>query len=371
MKKICSVLIAGVLLALLSVFASAAEFEKEQEQLWLGGLYDAVDGETRELLESIGIGEVDADTLIGISPGKVFGLLRDILVREASSPFSAVLPVLGLLLLCALVTTFAGEGQLSELCGTVGVLCVMFAVVLSSCDIFSQTLSSVLVTKDFMLCLLPAFCGVLAFSGGTLTAAGFSAVMLAFAGTVSVTLAAGTPVFCAADTALAAAAALDPFFDLSPVVKLLNKAVTSVLAFVSSVFTAVLGIKGTVAAAADTVGLKGLKFIVGSSVPIVGSAIGDALNTLTAGLGLIKHTAGAFGIAVLLLINLPPLLRLIVWKTALFLLSTCAGMLGNGRVKTFVEALNGLYSVVCAVIFFNMFVFVVGLIVVLTLGKGS
>ena len=354
-----------------SLPVNAENVYSEQESLWYEGLYDAVDSDTAKMLSELGIEEIDPDALMNISPEKVFTLLFDIITGRDDSPVAATFSVLAVMIISTLICTLlASGGQLKEMCETVGTFCIMFSVILSVSSGLTESLSAVEATKDYMLCLLPVFCGVVAFSGNPSLALSFNTVMLGFAETVSVGFSEYIPPLSAVGTALSASSVINPFFDLSAVVKLINKGVTLVLSFVSAVFVAVLSIKGTIAGAADTVGLKGLKFIVGNSVPVVGSAIGDALNTLSAGLGLIKNTAGIFCIIVLLIINVPSLLRLIIRKICLYFLSVCAGMLGNSKAEGFITALNGLYSVIISVISFNMFVFVIGIMIVLITGKG-
>lgn len=371
MKRIVISLTAFVFFFVLPLSANAESVYSEQESLWYKDLLDGVDNSTSEMLQELGIDEINADSLINISPGKVFTLLTDIIKGSVDSPVSSTFSVLAVMIISTLMCSLLPSGgQLKELCETVGLFCVMFSVILSVSSGLTESLSAVEATKDYMLCLLPVFCGVVAFSGKPSLALSFNTVMLGFAETVSTGLAGYIPPLSAVGTALSASSVINPFFDISSVVKLINKGVTLILSFVSAIFVAVLSIKGTIAGAADTVGLKGLKFVIGNSVPVVGSAIGDALNTLSAGLGLIKNTAGIFCVIVLLLINIPSLVRLIIRKVCLYFLSVCAGMLGNSKAESFITALNNMYSVIIAVLSFNMFVFATGIIIVLVTGKG-
>lgn len=371
MKRLVVILTVFFGVLAFSPLVKASDIYEEQRDIWYGEIYNDVDSRTEELLGDIGINGIDADEILNISPRKVFSMFGNIITGEAAIPVSAFSGVLALLMLTALIGAFLPcSEQIKELCETVGTLCVMFAVILPAFDVLSAALSSVKLTEDFILSLLPAFCGVVAFSGSPSLALSFNTVMLGFAETVSVGIAEYIPPLSAFGTAVSAASVLDPFFDLTAIVKMLNKIVNVILAFVSTVFVAVLGIKGGIAGAVDTVGLKGLKFIIGNSVPVVGSAIGDALNTLTAGLGLIKNTAGIFCVIVIVLINVPSLITLFIWKICLCILSFCAQLLGNSKADGFITAINGMFGIITAVICFNMFVFVTGIITVLITGRG-
>lgn len=78
------------------------------------------------------------------------------------------------------------------------------------------------------------------------------------------------------------------------------------------IYITVLSYQTSLAAAADTVAARSVKFVLSSSVPIVGGALGDAVRTTAAGLSVIKSASGALGTAVMILLASPVVIRLVL-----------------------------------------------------------
>lgn len=100
-----------------------------------------------------------------------------------------------------------------------------------------------------------------------------------------------------------------------------------------TVFSAVLGITGSINSAADTVSVKTARFFLSNSIPIVGGAITDAVGTLAGSISVLRSGVGAFGICALLLLILPALLQMLLWKASLSVMSAAAELFGQKRVR--------------------------------------
>ena len=95
-----------------------------------------------------------------------------------------------------------------------------------------------------------------------------------------------------------------------------------------TVFTFVLAVQTSLARSADTVGVKTVKFVIGSFVPIVGGAVSETVNAVDAGLSYIKTTCGTLAIIVIFFMVAPPLISLLASKLIFSLSSSVASVLG-------------------------------------------
>lgn len=126
-----------------------------------------------------------------------------------------------------------------------------------------------------------------------------------------------------------------------------------------------LSIQNILAKSADTVGIKTIKFAVGSFVPIVGGALSETVNTVTAGLSYIKNTAGAVGIVVLILIILPPIVQLFGAKITLFIARAFASLTDCKNEEKILTELSGVTDCLLALFICSsasFTVFIIGLI---------
>ncbi|MBQ6067800.1 MAG: hypothetical protein IJK89_13400 [Clostridia bacterium] len=371
MKKTVFILLIAAVGTFLFAFRVGAAENAPEEDAWFAGLWDAVDANTRDLMEQLGIEGVDAQALLNVSPLDIFTLVGKLARGEATSPLRYAAASVLILTIASFAQTFLPEGgAMRPRCETVGHLCVMFALLAGAGQAVRESMSAVTATEDFILCLVPAFTGVIGMAGNPVLALSWGGAVLAFAETVGAFFAKFVPAAGALGAALCASANLNAETDLSGAAKLAAKAVTSAMGFVAGIFTAVLTIKDVIAGAADTVGMKGLKFVIGQSVPVVGSAVADALNSVAAGLTLLRDTAGAFAVLALFLIDLVPVLRLILWKLSFRLIAAAAGVFGAKRAAELTEGLNSLLSVILAAVCFNSAVFIIAVATVIRVKGG-
>lgn len=76
------------------------------------------------------------------------------------------------------------------------------------------------------------------------------------------------------------------------------------------VFTGYLGITGVVSGTADAAVLKATKLTIAGAVPVVGGVIADASESILVGVGVMKSSAGIYGILALLGLCAEPFIRI-------------------------------------------------------------
>ena len=72
--------------------------------------------------------------------------------------------------------------------------------------------------------------------------------------------------------------------------------------------------KPAVNSSADTLTAKTARFIIGSSVPVAGGVLSEALGTVTASVTLLKSSVGIYGAAACAAILLPLITELLMWR---------------------------------------------------------
>lgn len=365
MKKAFVLLFAAALLFMLIPKAYAAGKPEE----YYASVWDSVDGETKKLMESVGV-TPSAESFSDMTPERVMRAVISLFTSAAGDALSGFCTVLAVMLTVSLIMSFGikteGTKQAAECAGCA---CVMFTVLAVSNGLTEAVTGAVKLTEDFMLGVIPAFAGVIAMSGSPMLALSFNSVVLVFAQCISGAFSLFLPSYTSIITSVAAAGVINPYFSCEKLTSLINKIACGAASFVCGIFVAVLSIRGVIAGAADTVTIKGLRFLIGSSVPVVGSAIGDALNSVIASLGLIRHSVAAVALTAVVLIALPAIVKTAVYKILLSLLSVLADILSLKKISGFIDAVNGIFSLYAAVLCFNAFVFTVSIAVVLTISK--
>lgn len=328
-------------------------------------VWNAADGETKRLMEAIGV-TADGGSFDGLTPGSILKAVYSLFSSALSNAASGFCTVLAVMAVTGIFLSFRfGSDGVKQAAECTGAACIMFSVLAVTADISNEITAAIALTENYMLAVIPVFTGVVAMSGSPTLAMSFNSVAAAFAQLISGAFCAVLPSYSSAIISIAAAGVINPFFSCDKITGLINKLACSAAAFISGLFVTALSVKGVLAGAADSAAMKGLRFLVGSAVPVVGSAISDALGSVTVSLGLIRHSVGAVALVAVGLTALPAIVKTAVCKILFSLLSLAADIMQLKKISGFIDALNGVFSFYAAVLCFNAVVFIISIALVL------
>lgn len=363
MKKILLFFLILLQLFLFSFEASAADESIEK-------LLDALSPETVKLMEEFGFSVSLQESFSDISPEKAFSAILKLFKEGIKKPFGAAGGCVGLLFAVTLISGFIEDKDgFFLLTKSISLMCMVFLILGTSAEIFTGCCSSLLVTKDFMLVLIPVFAGIVSVGGNPALAISFNTVAFSFAEAVALLFEGVVPAVLAVLIAIYCAGVINPVLKFDGIGRTVSKAITLFMAFLAGVFVAVLSIRGVIAGAADSVTIRGVRFLIGNTVPVVGSAIGEALNSVVAGMGLIKNTVGMLGVGALIAINLPAVINVLLWKCSLYFISVCADIFDNKEVKGFSDNISSVLSVILGAVLFTCFVFIISIAILITISR--
>ncbi|MBE6574872.1 MAG: hypothetical protein E7654_01195 [Ruminococcaceae bacterium] len=270
------------------------------------------------------------------------------LLKAAGETLRNVLPssaeTLGEILLCLLfsalfrgVCAAFGEGKLEEsalLCGRVGVALVLCGGQLAQLNLVRGALACLQGVANAML---PVLAALLAAGGNTASAAASGGGLLLFLNLAENLTAEFFLPLAAALCGLAAVVWLPERGRIRSLFGCLRRVLTFSLALFGTVFAAVFGAQTLLAAGADSISARTVKFAVGTAFPVIGGVIGDSVRTVAAGLGYLRDTVGLLGILLTLLPLAAPLLTLFLHRAVLLIGGAAAELLGCGEEQKMLE----------------------------------
>lgn len=127
-------------------------------------------------------------------------------------------------------------------------------------------------------------------------------------------------------------------------------AVFSVTLAMTAVVTA-LHYQHVIARAADSVGLRAVRFASASLIPLVGGLVGESVKTVSEALRSVKGITGAAGAAAVLSAFLPPLCAVLIWKAEILFCTCLAKTLHLQREADFLGETNGILNLLNAALF--------------------
>ena len=137
----------------------------------------------------------------------------------------------------------------------------------------------------------------------------------------------------------------------------------------STIFTGLLTTQSILSYSSDSLVIKGIRFVSGTFVPIVGSGVGDAISSVISSFVIMKNTLGVFVIAVIILINLPIMIEMLIWYFVIGLCSIISTMFGNKGLTDVFEYISSTISLMNIVLFFITFLLVVSTGIIIVMGK--
>lgn len=127
-------------------------------------------------------------------------------------------------------------------------------------------------------------------------------------------------------------------------------AVFSVTLAMTAVVTA-LHYQHVIARAADSVGLRAVRFASASLIPLVGGLVGESVKTVSEALRSVRGITGAAGAAAVLSAFLPPLCAVLIYKAEILLCTCLAKTLNLRREADFLAETNGILNLLNAALF--------------------
>lgn len=112
---------------------------------------------------------------------------------------------------------------------------------------------------------------------------------------------------------------------------------------------AALSLQSVLAASADTTAMRTAKYVAAGILPLVGGAVSASLSTLAAGLSFVKTTAGVSVVAALLLLCMPLLLRLLLYRLCLDISVGFSEFIGTGGMAKMLAIFRGAMDALIAV----------------------
>jgi len=371
MKKILLLIFLILLFTSGEMTAFAFDAEIYTEQLEMSGaeeLEDKLPKETSEHLERLGIDYSGGE----ISLQGIASEIADITVDSTSEVFAPLGCIMGLIIISAMLgSVFESTKSLTmrntlSAC-TGAIMCI--AAALPTVQYISSAAQVIDKCCIFNEAFIPVYSGIMAASGQTSTAAGYSTFLLAALEGASLAVNGAALPLLRAVLALALTSSLSPSLKLGGAIKLFEQYLKWLLGFVAVMTAGIMGVGGAASSAMDAAASKAAKYIVSSSVPILGSAMGEALSSVQGCVNVLRASVGSFGIIAMAFILLPALIKGVLWQLCLNICVIAADMLGVNHIKELSDSIGRVVSVMIAIIIFT------GVLTIFTLavmiGKGT
>lgn len=363
MKKIIMIL---VLIFVFAIPVSAeGTFLKDSDS---EKLIEALPQDAKDYMEENEIDASKSDWIKNLNFSSVLKDIWNILKSKVTTPFATMSLMIGVVLLSSSLTVI-GNSNSSKTTGfavtavsAVLIATPIFNVVNSACEIM-QTASV------FMTAFVPVFATVVVANGQAVTGTSMGALLLGASQVVELV---GThlviPLMCGY-LSISIVSSVSPILSKTTLAESIKKLSFWIMSFFTTVFLGILSIQTVINASADSLSIRTAKFVIGSSVPMAGTVLAEALTTVTASLGVLKTTVAIYGVIACVVIFLPLLVELVLWRICLNVTSIVSDVLSVANISKLVKSVDMAVSVLCGIILLSMALFVISLSVVVSVSK--
>ena len=358
------------LLFLFSFSVKAQEYENIYEYSGAKKIENSLEENAKSFFEEEGISIDDPDWIDNLSTEGVFSHIWKVIKSGAKAPIKSGAFVIAIILIAAAFKIYQKNNAAD--------IALKFAITLSVFGVLAASIASsigsavdfIKGSSTFMLSFIPIYMGIVSVSGAPASAAANSAMLLFSAEFISGAVAFFQSSVLGAYLALCVSSAVSPFMNKSGLAEAFKKTGIWVMSLCSTVFLGLLGAKSAVSSAADGVGLKTAKYILGTCVPVAGQALSGAVNTVSASFSVIKASVGIYGITALAVMLLPILIELLVWRLVLLITGGICSLFSVDEASKLLKALDGVLSLLIGAVLTVGATFIISLSVVISAGKG-
>lgn len=273
---------------------------------------------------------------------EAIGNIRPDLAEAAQS----CLCVAGITLLVSIVQCFPGSSQKTgDLVGTAAIGTVLLQSTNSLMALASQTIAEL---SNYGKLFIPVMTAAMAAQGGITVSAALYTGTAAFNSLLSTVISHVLLPMIYIYLALCAGNAAVGEDILKKLRDFSKWLMTWTLKTILYIFTGYMSITGVVSGTTDAATLKATKLTISGMVPVVGGILSDASEAVLVSAGVVKNTAGIYGILAILAVCLGPFLRIGVHYLLLKATGAVCGIFDNKRMTGLMQDFSGAMGLLLA-----------------------
>lgn len=314
------------------------------------------------LVEDIVSGELE------LSPVAIINKVLDSLWSEVGSlgGFVKIVMLTGILggILSVLSDSMGGSEA-----GEAGFFACFSLMSVTALEIFSQVVDYATHVIgglcDFITKLEPVFIGLLVTAGAITQGAAFHPIITASVYIMSLAVDKCVLPLTYFSAMLAIVNNLSGRIELGTLNKMIQSVSRWILVGILTMFSAILTFYGFASGAANAVTVKGIKFAVGSLVPVVGNLLSDTVETVISGAGLLKTAVGTAGMITVITITAMPVIK--IW-VLMMLLKLCASLIepfSDKRVTNLLLSMSDAVTVIFSMVITVAVLFLISIGIIL------
>lgn len=369
MKKIVCLLSLLVLLfsfPVISLAVPETDFESLEENV-SDELFSSIDSDIKSILRDMGIEADNFSGVLDFSLDDISSFFNSTLADKTEICLKNILFLLSVILLCGSVSTLFADGKNDDFISLLSIVIVTLISVNIIKGSLTAACSVLKLSGNFMLSFIPIYTMVISLAGNAASALTYNTLLIAFAEFLSSVISFFSADFLGVFFCLSISFSMNESVNTGRFISGINKCVSIALGLLSGLFTGFLSIKNVLCASIDSVSVKGIRFLISSLIPVVGSSISDAYSSFIGSINLIKGSVAVVGILVVVIINLPIILETLIYYISFTVLSYISDSISANRAGEAIRCFACGVRILLLLCVFEMFILIISTGIMLSL----
>lgn len=367
----CKAVLLYIVITYVMFFTFTVECKsKTSDDIEIDTVFDIeISEDVKQVLESVGITDITVERISRISVADTFRAVADIFKGCLKQPFVSLYTLIGILIISAVGNSYVnGKNGFQKYFETSASLFVALYAFSGAAECIDTAVDSMYTGGMLMKSLIPVVGSLTAAMGTPSVAISYNAVSMYCAQLISALCRdIFAPVMCII-MVVAVCSGVNSLFNFTHIINVFKKFVNVSLGLCGTVFTGILALKDVLAVGIDKVAVKGVKFVIGSAVPVVGSALSEGLSSIVASISLMRNTYGTIGIIVVIAVTLPAVCELILWIISFNISGYVAQSLGLGNVSSMLDNIRYSLSILLSILLFTVYMLIISSAMIILLG---
>ena len=352
-----------------SICVSAKEdFTNNLKDEYYNNLFDSLSDDSKELIESIGLGNLDYQKLTELSPSDFFLFFINAIRGTINGPIKNFIIVLSFIILISAFFTYIPENEkMKSILNSL--VCVIIALIItpSLVGLLKASMSAIDIASKFMIIFIPILAGLIASCSNPVMAVSMNSVTIYIANLISHFSNKVLVPFMSIYYAISLSNCVSSEIDLKALSEYIKNFVTKCLGVISSFFISFLSLKGIFTNSVDTVTTRGAKLLISSTVPVIGANLSEAYSAVSGSLSLLKSSIGIFGIIALATFFIPIIIELSFWNLSFSLCSMISQTMNLNFVSCFLNSICNVVKTINLILIFSAVIFIISTGIMITI----
>ncbi len=306
---------------------------------------EIIPSEVTEILSQNGVSLIEGNV-----SENIFAFILSVLSSVSNDGFGGLSKALGLVVITLIISRIIDKDPYKKIISYISAL----AIAVSCFEVFKMLIAdmkgSLRAVDELLSAILPAFSATLLLSGGAFSSIASSASLGAILTLLEVILSNVIAPCVTLMLVFSVFERLSPELSTVNAVSSIKKHIISAITFITMLMLTVISFQTILASSKDSVSMRSVKFAAANFIPIVGSAVGEALRTVSAGMKYLKTTLGISSAAAILITVLPTVIKLFFAKLGFGILAFFSGTAGASSEKAMIDSFSSVIDIMLSII---------------------